>query len=653
MIVDLGKLRGRLARRGAGPLPGLRRARAAPARDRAEGRAQGGPGQIPFLVCEDIIRSARYRSGVRELADRLQRPPGEVDRRARAYLREMVAGQNRLVLDLWERFGAYVARAYRTDLARARLDEVRRLGRGHTLVFLPSHRSYLDPLVLRPALLRHGFPPNHVLSGINLSFWPLGPLMRRSGYVFIRRSLAGDEVYKWVLRQYLGHLLRSGANLEWYVEGGRTRTGKLRPPRYGLLTYLAEAFHDSGVDDAYIVPVSIVYDRLYEVGEMEEEARGSAKKPENLSVAVRYIKAQGGRRGQVHLAFGEPLSVAAELGGDWVTLPPGQRRRAIQRLGIEVMHRIDSVTPVTAMGLVTLCLLGLGGRALTVTEIKATLAPLLGYVRDRRLPSVVAPRLQDAGGVERVLDVLIADGVITCYAKGTDPVYQVAENQELVAAFYRNNIIHFLVGRAVAELVVQAAAEEGHYPDPVADGWQEALRLRELLEFEFFFDDKRTFRHKIHSELALMDEQWTEVLRSPRAAEELLERIRPHLAHRVLASFLEAYLLVADRLAAHPSHEAVEERPFLTDCLDTGRQLLMQQRITSNESLSLELFTTGLRLARHRGLLDPGGEQVADRRIAFARELETLVGRLRRSRTLALRDIGAAASPPSAGSGQP
>lgn len=242
--------------------------------------------------------------------------------------------------------------------------------------------------------------------------------------------------------------------------------------------------------------------------------------------------------------------------------------------------------------------------------------------------------------------------MITCYAKGTDPVYQVAENQELVAAFYRNNIIHFLVDRAVAELVVQAAAE-GHYPDPVADGWQEALRLRELLEFEFFFDDKRTFRHKIHSELALMDEQWTEVLRSPRAAEELLERIRPHLAHRVLASFLEAYLLVADRLAAHPSHEAVEERPFLTDCLDTGRQLLMQQRITSNESLSLELFTTGLRLARHRGLLDPGGEQVADRRIAFARELETLVGRLRRSRTLALRDIGAAASPPSAGSGQP
>ncbi|MER6329298.1 glycerol-3-phosphate 1-O-acyltransferase [Streptomyces sp. NPDC001034] len=652
MIVDLGKLRGRLAGRGAGALPGFLRPHGAPARDRAEGRAQGGQGQIPFLVCEDIIRSARYRSGVRELADRLARPPDDVDRRARAYLREMVAGRNRLVLDVWERFGAYVSRAYRTDLARARVDEVRRLGRGHTLVFLPSHRSYLDPLVLRPALLRHGFPPNHVLSGINLSFWPLGPLMRRSGYVFIRRSLAGDEIYKWVLRQYLGHLLRDRANLEWYVEGGRTRTGKLRPPRYGLLTYLAEAFHDSGVDDAYIVPVSIVYDRLYEVGEMEEEARGSAKKPENLSVAVRYIKAQGRRRGQVHLAFGEPLSVAAELGGDWAALPQERRRRAIQRLGIEVMHRIDSVTPVTAMGLVTLCLLGLGGRALTVTEIRATLAPLLGYVRDRRLPSVVAPRLQDVGGVERVLDVLIADGVITCYAKGTDPVYQVAENQELVAAFYRNNIIHFLVNRAATELVLQAAAE-GHYPDPVTDGWQEALRLRALLEFEFFFDDKRTFRHRIQSELALMDEQWTEVLRSPHAAEELLERIRPHLAHRVLASYLEAYLLVAERLAAHPSHEPVEERAFLTDCLDTGRQLLMQQRITSSESLSLELFTTGLRLARHRGLLDPGGDQVTDRRIAFARELETLVGRLRRSRALALRDIGVTASPPSAGSGQP
>jgi glycerol-3-phosphate O-acyltransferase len=623
----------------------------APERPEQEHSTIGQPHKPPLLVYNDIVRSPQYRSGVEELAHRLELSPDDVDRRARACLREMVAGQSRLATDIWERFGAYLSRAYQVDIARPRLDEVRRLDQRYSLVFLPSHRSYLDPLVLRPALLRNSCPPNHVLAGTNLSFWPLGPLARRSGIVFIRRAVHGDEIYKWVLRAYMGYLLRKRCNLEWYIEGGRSRTGKLRAPRYGLLTYLAETFCDSGVDDVYIVPVSIIYDQLYEVGAMEAEARGAAKKTENLSWVLGYMRAQGRQRGQVHLAFAEPLSFAREIGDDWATLPAAQMRRGIQKLGIEVMHRIDSVTPVTATGLVTLCLLGLGGRALTVAEIKATLDPLLDYVRRRNLPSVVELDLDRAGVIEQVLQTLVSNGVVTCYDKGTTAVYQVAEDQVLVAAFYRNNIIHFLINRAIAELVLQAAAEE-HYRDPVMDGRREALRLRDLLKFEFFFSDKPTFRNEIRSELALIDQQWAELLRSSDAAAGLLERARPHLAHRILASYLEAYLVVADRLAAHPSQKPVEEKPFLQECLAVARQLLMEQRISSSESLSRELFSTGLQLARNRGLADPGGTQVADRRAAFARELETLVRRLHRSRMLALSDLSSAIpSPPAAGPG--
>ncbi|MFF3877808.1 glycerol-3-phosphate 1-O-acyltransferase [Streptomyces sp. NPDC001978] len=650
MIVDLGELRDRLTGLGERTAAHVRTAvrTLAPERAEQENSTIGRPHESPLEVYEDITESAPYRSGVEDLSGRLGLSSDDVDRRARGYLREMIAGQSRLAIDNWERFGDYVSRAYQIDIARSSLDEVRRLDRRHSLVFLPSHRSYLDPLVLRPALLQNGCPPNHVMAGINLSFWPLGPLARRSGFVFIRRTVAGDEVYKWVLRAYMGYLLRKGCNLEWYVEGGRSRTGKLRFPHFGLLTYLEEAFCDSGVDDVSIVPVSIIYDQLYEVGAMEAEEHGATKKAESLSLVLGYMRAQGRQRGQVHLAFGEPLSLAGEMGDDWATLPPAQRRRGVQKLGIEVVHRIDSVTPVTAMALVTLCLLGLGGRALTVAEIKAALVPLLDYVRRRNLPSVVEPGLERAGAIRQVLEALDSNGVITCYSNGTTPVYQVAENQDLVAAFYRNNIIHFLINRAVTELVLQAATEE-HYHDPVTCGWREALRLRDLLKFEFFFSNKPTFRNEIRSELVLIDEQWAELLRSPDAAIELLEHTRPHLAHRVLASYLEAYLVVADRLAAHPSHEPVEEKPFTQECLDVARQLLMQQRISSSESLSCELFTTGLQLARSRGLADPGGKQVADRRAAFVRELETLVRRLHRSRVLALSDLSAASSAPESG----
>jgi len=107
---------------------------------------------------------------------------------------------------------------------------LRELNTLHPLIFLPSHRSYADTLVLAGVLARHDFPRNHVMGGSNLSFWPVAPLARRAGMVFIRRSFGDDEIYKAVVQEYFGYLLSKRFNLEWYFEGGRSRTGKLPPP---------------------------------------------------------------------------------------------------------------------------------------------------------------------------------------------------------------------------------------------------------------------------------------------------------------------------------------------------------------------------------------------------------------------------------------
>ena len=124
-----------------------------------------------------------------------------------------------------------------------------------------------------------------MLGGDNLRFWPIGPLARRAGVVFIRRSFGDDEIYKLALREYLGYLLAKRFNLEWYMEGGRSRTGKLRPPRYGLLAYVAEAVARGRAEDAYLVPVAITYDQLREVSAMAAEQGGAAKKSEGLALA--------------------------------------------------------------------------------------------------------------------------------------------------------------------------------------------------------------------------------------------------------------------------------------------------------------------------------------------------------------------------------
>ena len=165
-------------------------------------------------------------------------------------------------------------------------------------MFLPSHRSYVDPLVLADVLADHDFPRNHVLGGDNLRFWPIGPLARRAGVVFIRRSFGDDEVYKLAVREYFGFLLAKRFNLEWYIEGGRSRTGKLRPPRYGLLGYVAEAVEQGRVEDVYLVPVSITYDQLREVSAMAAEQAGRRRRPRAwLAGRLRPRPARAGRHG--------------------------------------------------------------------------------------------------------------------------------------------------------------------------------------------------------------------------------------------------------------------------------------------------------------------------------------------------------------------
>ena len=114
----------------------------------------------------------------------------------------------------------------------------------YPVALLPSHRSYIDPVVLASVLQRAELPPTYKLGGINVAFWPMGPMGRRAGLIFIRRSFRDDPVYKLALREYVGWLAEHRQNLEWYIEGGRTRTGKLRDPRLGLLAYLVDAVHD-------------------------------------------------------------------------------------------------------------------------------------------------------------------------------------------------------------------------------------------------------------------------------------------------------------------------------------------------------------------------------------------------------------------------
>jgi len=223
--------------------------------------------------------------------------------------------------------------------------------------------------------------------------------------------------------------------------------------------------------------------------------------------------------------------------------------------------------------------------------------------------------------VRRALGELVASGVLTCYSGGTETVWGIGADQHLVAAVYRNSAIHVLVVRAIAELALVAVA--GREDGAGRNAWEEALRLRELLKFDFFFAQRREFAGELQAELALIDPDGGQVRAevSPDDARRWLERLRPHVAHLVLRPFLDAYSVVAEQLTVADASEEFDEQQFLAGCLRVGRQWALQRRLASEESVSAEMFRTALQLARHRGLIASDDPSLGKRRRDFADEL--------------------------------
>lgn len=615
--------------------------KAALALERAERRVRGARYKVPRLIHEQILSRPAFRGGLDQLVSQ-QRAEGKSDAshaalaaEAASDLREIAATHSRFVIDLVISIIRWLyTQGYDEELAYSdeQMRGIAALQERHPVVFLPTHKHNLDHLVLQYALHEHGLPPNHTAGGINMNFFPVGQLVRRAGVFFIRRTFKDDDVYKHVLSHYIDYLIEKRFPLEWYIEGGRSRSGKLLPPRYGLLANVVDAYRRGKSDDVHLVPVSIAYDQIQGLGSYVDEQRGGEKQAESFGWFLGMIRQMRRRYGRIHLAFGDPVSLREQLGDPASALAPGERYD-LEKLAFEVCVRINQVTPITPTSLVTLALLGTTGQALTIEGTRRSLENLLENVRLRGLPTTAdLDHLKEDAGVARTLDALVENDVVTRFDEGREPVFGIADDQQLSAAYYRNTIVHFFVSGAIAELALLHAIE-GERDEVLPRFWDEVMRLRDLLKFEFFFPEKEAFRSEIRETVELNHRTWEKRIADYELdPQDMIRRSRPYLAHRVLRPFLESYRVVADQLEDLAPETPFDEKRFLKECLGLGRQYELQQRIHAADSVSKALFQTALRLAANRGLLEtaePGGHNALARgRRGFAAEVADAVRRV-------------------------
>ncbi|MCV7431450.1 glycerol-3-phosphate 1-O-acyltransferase [Mycolicibacterium bacteremicum] len=590
--------------------------------ERVELRLLGPEYKSPRLVKPEMLASARFREGLDQI-------PGATVEKAGEMLDELSTGWSRFSVDLIPTLGrAIFSRGFdpHIDYDRTEIEAMRGSLEVHPAVLLFSHRSYLDGVIVPVAMQENRLPPVHTFAGINLSFGFMGPIFRHSGVIFLRRKL-DDPLYKYVLRQFVGYIVEKRFNLNWSIEGTRSRTGKMLPPKLGLLSYVADAYLDGRSEDILLQPVSISFDQLHETAEYAEYARGGEKTPESFSWLYNFIKAQGERNyGKIYVRFPEAVSMRQYLGEPNGPIAADQdaKRLAMQKMAFEVAWRIVQVTPVNATGLVSALLLASRGVALTVDQLHHTFADSLDYLERRQIPMTNSVlRLRTKEGVRAAVDALSGGHPVTRVDGGREPVWRIAPENEHEAAFYRNSIIYAFLETSIIELALAHAATAGS--DWLDAFWSQVLRLRDLLKFEFYFADSAAFRENVTREMSWVQGWEERIAQGPESILELLRIKQPLLGAAMLRPFFEAYEIVADVLR-DASAEIAE--PDLTKlALGVGRQHVAQGKVRSAESVSALLFATARQVVADQNLLRRAPD-LSERREAFLREIRGILADL-------------------------
>lgn len=486
------------------------------------------------------------------------------------------------------------------DVCVDELERLKTLSEDRPLVFLWSHKSHLDSFVFLRALFENEFRPQPLsFAGINMNFLGFGRLAKRSGAIFLRRTFKDDEIYKLVFKHYVDFLVSQGLHLSWSIEGTRSRTGKLMPPKLGLLQWVVESLQRAGREDALLVPVSIAFDQIAEMDDYVSMQQGMTKRKESLRWFVDYIRGMSTPYGKIYVRFAPPVELSQAVPVPDAMFAPdlSSERRQTQKLAFEVSSRIEQVTPIKLTDLLMLILLCANGRALRRSEIVAHGQEILGLIKASQLPT--------AGDLAAAMDERFPDAMaamlrtrlLASHGAGDEAIYRVSQDKQLAAAYYRNTVVHFFLAHALAEVAL-ACAIAAAKPTPKVL-WDFVMQLRDLLKFEFFFKPKAQFKLEVSDYLSLRYPRWQMALQVPAERARLLGDAPPLFGHGILRSFIEAFVVLAEALLQgdKAASQSIEAR-----CLQLGKQMLWRHQISSSAALSKPLFSNALRMAQHRGL---------------------------------------------------
>jgi glycerol-3-phosphate O-acyltransferase len=456
-------------------------------------RVNRGPEKLSRTeIKERVLQDARVQRSVREMASKEGETEEKTKKLAESYVDEIAANQQLQI----HHFLYYVLRALfakvfdGVDIETSDFSKLKKANAESSLIYVSCHKSHFDYLLVGYFSFINQMAIPYMAAGKNLSFWPIGVILRRGGAFFIRRTFRGLGLYTYVFTAYLKVLVREKVNINFYIEGARSRTGKLTPPRMGMLAFLLQTIEEGAVPDLTFVPTYMGYDRVPEEKSYLKELAGKEKEKESFWQFLQARAVLKKRFGKVYLRFRDPVSFIefCSLAGHQVQ--PGssflkENRKLLQDFAYYLMYGIVRAGVVSHIDLTAAGLICRGSERITRDELIEAVQCLWDVChhegfelsRTARTPEIAVRNALDSFAARGFLE--ISDGL-----SDENATFKVSQAKVPNLDFYRNGIVNCVWDSSLlAMILLHRGPEALENPSKISEEFETVkdLLMKELI----------------------------------------------------------------------------------------------------------------------------------------------------------------------------
>ncbi len=515
----------------------------------------------------------------------------EVRKKADEYLNEIAATYSKVLIKIADFTAAFIFKQMFDQIIvnKKKVAKIREMAKRGPLIIIPCHKSHMDYLIINHIIYKSGIPLPQIAAGKNLSFWPMGSIFRRAGAFFIRRVFKGANLYVKVFAEYIYKIIEEGFNIEFYIEGTRSRTGKLLRPKLGLLSILIDACKNGACSDLVFAPVFIGYDRVVEEQAYINEIEGGEKKPEDLKQVIKARKSVKKRYGKVYIKFSDPIALKDVLENrDNKNISNADMAVICQSIGDRVLSAIDKETVVTPYSLVSAAILNLRGSTVSDEYIAAGVRRYLEYLY------YIEAKMSDAlisanHAIKVVIDAYVNRKFIQHIESDKEEVgltyYSINESKRMMLDYYKNNSIILFIPIIFTSLAI-LKQEKLYFP--IQDIYNNYKWLQDLFKNEFTYNFIKSPEQLADNSINFLISQNIIKPRDEANGEYGLASIDIGLIKeygRFLKIFLESYYIVISYLSKY-SEKLHDPKDRIKKIRIVGRLMFKRKEVELSEALS-------------------------------------------------------------------